>query len=145
MKETNVRDYNIGKSDYAEHIIQPWDIWISFRLDPFRADLVKRLLRKKAEPGMTETQSRIMDYEKIKHITSEIQRQQDLGITWLSLPMANDNVPVITVAEIVMEYKLDSMDSILISAFLSGGELDCKMVAEVCDIQINKLKSKESV
>ena len=61
----NHRSYNVGKSDYAEHNIQPWDIWKEYKLDPWDADIVKRVLRKK------EGESRIMDYEKIKHICDE--------------------------------------------------------------------------
>ena len=61
----NHRSYNVGKSDYAKHKIQPWDIWKEYKLDPWDADIVKRVLRKK------EGESRIMDYEKIKHICDE--------------------------------------------------------------------------
>tara|TARA_R110002020_G_scaffold249170_2_gene463096 strand:+ start:840 stop:1550 length:711 start_codon:yes stop_codon:yes gene_type:complete len=65
QKVKNHRSYNVGKSDYAEHNIQPWDIWKEYKLDPWDADIVKRILRKK------EGESRIMDYEKIKHICDE--------------------------------------------------------------------------
>ena len=65
MEVTDHRSYNVGKSDYAERKIQPWDIWKEYELDPWDADIVKRILRKK------EGESRIMDYEKIKHICDE--------------------------------------------------------------------------
>ena len=26
MSETDIRSYNVGKSNYAKHKIQPWDI-----------------------------------------------------------------------------------------------------------------------
>lgn len=58
----NVRDYNIGKSDYAKHKIQPWDIWKEYNLNPWDADIVKRVLRNK------EGEARTLDYEKIIHI-----------------------------------------------------------------------------
>ena len=58
----DIRDYNIGESDYSKHKIQPWDIWIEYKLNPFDADIVKRVLRHK------KTDSRKMDYEKIIHI-----------------------------------------------------------------------------
>lgn len=58
----NVRDYNIGKSDYAKHKIQPWDIWKEYNLNPWDADIVKRVLRTK------EGEPRAVDYEKIIHI-----------------------------------------------------------------------------
>lgn len=58
----NVRSYNVGKSDYAKHTIQPWDIWKDWDLNPWDADIVKRVLRSK------EGEARTLDYEKIIHI-----------------------------------------------------------------------------
>lgn len=75
-----VRNHNVGNSDYSKHKIQPWDIWIEYKLNPFDADIVKRILRKKSEPGMNEQESRKMDYQKIIHICQERIRQIDEGI-----------------------------------------------------------------
>lgn len=75
---SNVRSYNIGASDYSTHIIQPWSIWIDYNLNPFDADIVKRILRTK------ENTPRKEDYEKIIHICQERIRQienRDLSIT----------------------------------------------------------------
>lgn len=58
----NVRSYNVGKSDYSKHKIQPWDIWLEYGLNPWDADIVKRVLRSK------EGEERTLDYEKIIHI-----------------------------------------------------------------------------
>lgn len=58
----NVQSYNVGKSDYAKHVIQPWDIWKEYNLNPWDADIVKRVLRSK------EGEARTLDYEKIIHI-----------------------------------------------------------------------------
>lgn len=58
----NVQSYNVGKSDYAKHTIQPWDIWKEYNLNPWDADIVKRVLRSK------EGEARTLDYEKIIHI-----------------------------------------------------------------------------
>lgn len=58
----NVQSYNVGKSDYAKHAIQPWDIWKEYSLNPWDADIVKRVLRTK------EGEPRTVDYEKIIHI-----------------------------------------------------------------------------
>lgn len=69
----NIRSYNVGESDYAKHKIQPWDIWIEYKLNPFDADIVKRVLRHK------KTDSRKMDYEKIIHICKERIRQLEIG------------------------------------------------------------------
>lgn len=66
---SNVRDYNIGKSDYSKHKIQPWDIWLEYNLNPWDADIVKRVLRTK------EGEDRKLDYEKIIHVCQERIRQ----------------------------------------------------------------------
>lgn len=80
IKENDVRSHNVGNSDYSKHSIQPWDIWIEYKLNPFDADIVKRILRQKEEPGMTKQQARKLDYEKIIHICQERIRQIDNGI-----------------------------------------------------------------
>ena len=71
----DVRVNNIGKSDYSKHTIQPWSIWIDYELNPWDADIVKRILRTKEEPGMSKAEARIMDYDKIEHICRERKRQ----------------------------------------------------------------------
>ena len=66
-----VRDYNIGDSDYSKRKIQPWDIWLEYNLNPWDADIIKRVLRNK------KSDSRRLDYEKIIHIAKERIRQID--------------------------------------------------------------------
>lgn len=78
MIPNEIRKSNVGKSDYSKHTIQPWSIWLDYELNPWDADIVKRILRTKEEPGMTEDEARIMDYEKIKHICDERIRQINL-------------------------------------------------------------------
>lgn len=73
MSENEVRNHNVGESDYSKHKIQPWDIWIEYKLNPFDADIIKRVLRHK------KTDTRRMDYEKIIHICQERIRQIDSG------------------------------------------------------------------
>ena len=75
IESKDVRDSNVGTSNYSEHIIQPWSIWLDYNLNPWDADIVKRVLRTKKEEGKTEVESRIMDYEKIIHICKERIRQ----------------------------------------------------------------------
>lgn len=58
----NVQSYNVGKSDYSKHAIHLWDIWKEYNLNPWDADIVKRVLRSK------ECEPRTLDYEKIIHI-----------------------------------------------------------------------------
>lgn len=55
-------DYNVGNSDYSKRTIQPWMIWEEYELNPWDADIVKRVLRTK------KGESRQLDYEKIIHI-----------------------------------------------------------------------------
>lgn len=59
---------NVGKSDYATKSIQPWDIWEEYDLNPWDADIVKRILRTKDDASMTPTEQRKLDYQKIIHI-----------------------------------------------------------------------------
>ena len=71
----DVRNSNVGDSDYSKHIIQPWSIWLDYNLDPWDADIVKRVLRTKVIEGKTKEESRIEDYKKIIHICQEKIRQ----------------------------------------------------------------------
>lgn len=70
----NVRNHNVGNSDYSQHIIQPWTIWLDYNLNPFDADIIKRVLRNKLG------ESRKQDYEKIIHICQERIRQIETEI-----------------------------------------------------------------
>jgi hypothetical protein len=76
----DVMSYNVGSSDYSSRKIQPWDIWEEYKLNPWDADIVKRVLRTKEEPGMTPEEARIMDYEKIIHICKKRIDQINKGI-----------------------------------------------------------------
>lgn len=70
MKPSNeTRDYNTGKSDYAQHKIQPRNIWNEYNLNPWDADIVKCVL------GTKEGEARRLDYEKIIRICKERIRQ----------------------------------------------------------------------
>jgi hypothetical protein len=69
VNNDDVRSFNVGASDYSQHKIQPWDIWEEYNLNPWEADIIKRVLRKKNEGGLSEIESRILDFEKIIHIS----------------------------------------------------------------------------
>ena len=69
MLESEERSFNVGNSDYHYHFIQPWSIWIDWNLNPWDADIIKRVLRTKSGD------SRLLDYEKIIHICQERIRQ----------------------------------------------------------------------
>ena len=77
----DTRNYNIGNSNYSSMPkgYQPWDLWKIFHMNPFDADILKRLLRTKAESGMTMAESRKLDYQKIIHVCQERINQIDEG------------------------------------------------------------------
>lgn len=60
--------YNVGASDYAKHSIQPYAIWADYHLDPWRADIVKRVLRRKGKTPKEIKANRRLDLQKIIHI-----------------------------------------------------------------------------
>ena len=60
-KGIGTKEYNVGKSDYSKHLLQPWDLW-KHMSNPWLCDIVKRLLRTKEDTPKME------DYQKIKHI-----------------------------------------------------------------------------
>ena len=72
---SNVRTDNVGESNYSEAVIQPWSVWQDWKLNPWDADIVKRIYRTKKQQGKTEEESRIEDYQKIIHICQERIRQ----------------------------------------------------------------------
>ena len=73
---TEVRDHNIGESNYSRNTIQPWSIGLDYpELTPFDCDIIKRILRTKTIPGKSKAESRKEDYEKIIHICQERLRQ----------------------------------------------------------------------
>ena len=79
-KKEDVMSYNVGSSDYSKRKIQPWDIWEEYKLNAWDADIVKKVLRTKEEPGMTPQEARIMDYEKIIHVCKKRIEQIERGI-----------------------------------------------------------------
>jgi hypothetical protein len=95
-----VRKGHVGQSNYSQHIIQPWSIWLDYNLNAWDADIVKRVLRTKTEPGLTEKESRKLDYEKIIHICNERIRQLDLepevviSVPFVSTPLIGDSVKI---------------------------------------------------
>lgn len=84
--ENNVRNYNVGTSDYSTHVIQPWAIWLDWNLNPWDADIVKRVLRNKLG------ESQKQDYEKIIHICQERIRQIETQIGTQTADIDFENV-----------------------------------------------------
>lgn len=81
METKDTRNHNIGNSNYSSMPkgYQPWDLWKVYHMNPFDADILKRLLRTKIEPGMTPQESRKLDYQKIIHICQERINQINEG------------------------------------------------------------------
>ena len=77
-EDSLVRNYNIGTSNYSRHTIQPWSIWLDWNLNPWDADIIKRILRNKIGTSRKE------DYEKIIHICQERIRQIETEINTMS-------------------------------------------------------------
>lgn len=67
--QDNIRSSNIGASDYSKHIIQPWSVWLDWNLNPWDADIVKRICRHK------DGEDDKIKYQKIIHICQERLRQ----------------------------------------------------------------------
>lgn len=67
--EEDVLSHNVGDSNYSKLEVQPWQVWEAWKLDPWEADIVKRIARTKKIEGKTSLESRLEDFEKIKHIT----------------------------------------------------------------------------
>lgn len=101
MIPNETRKANVGNSNYAKHLIQPWSIWIDYNLNAWDADIVKRVLRTKAEPGISEKEARIMDYNKIIHICKERIRQLEFEPTITST--ANWDAATATVDPAILE------------------------------------------
>ena len=66
--QSNPRNRHVGGSNYSAKKIQPYDIWNEYQLNPWDADIVKRILRTKISKGLSPKEARIEDYEKIIHI-----------------------------------------------------------------------------
>lgn len=140
MNEINdVRSYNIGKSDYAKHRFQPWQFWIWYRLNPFDGDLLKRTLRSK------ETDPRIMDYQKIRHICLERVRQFQNNEN--VFPIENAEPKDVTFEEMIADYNLTDDDKIILSRILypntSNRVSDYQMIIEICNKRIRELEKEE--
>ena len=101
MIPNETRKTNVGNSNYAKHLIQPWSIWIDYNLNAWDADIIKRVLRTKTEPGISEKEARIMDYNKIIHICKERIRQLEFEPTITST--ANWDAATATVDPAILE------------------------------------------
>ena len=96
-----VNSFNVGNSDYSTHAVQPWDIWKMYNLNPWDADIVKRVLRVKPDT------SRIEDYAKIIHIcryrieqlVEEMRKAEELQARRESEPECDDEQVIDTIEE----------------------------------------------
>ena len=66
--DSSPRNRHVGTSNYSKKKIQPYDIWIEYQLNPWDADIIKRILRTKVVHGQEANTTRIEDYQKVIHI-----------------------------------------------------------------------------
>jgi len=139
-KVNDVRSYNIGSSDYSKHKFQSWSFWILFRLNPWDADIIKRVLRVKKTDG------RLLDIKKIRHIALERIRQFQNNEN--VFPIENLEPKGITLNEMIADYDLTSDDKIILGRILypntSNRVSDYQMIIEICDERIKELEKEES-
>ena len=137
-----VRKDNVGKSDYSKHTIQPWSIWLDYDLNAWDADIVKRVLRTKDEPGMPYKESRIMDYNKIIHICKERIRQleSEPEITYctssVSIPTTHQEAATAQLktaeAEPSINYRLEGTELTAYQNFIREHRKECDGNVQVC-------------
>lgn len=49
-EQNEVRQANVGSSNYSRNVVQPWSIWLSYpELTSFDHDIIKRIVRTKDE------------------------------------------------------------------------------------------------
>lgn len=134
----DIRSYNVGASNYSKHKYQSWDFWIKFKIvNPFDADIIKRILRKKA------TDTRLLDYEKIKHICMERIRQFENNENVFSLKY-NEPEDVI-LDEMLKDYDITEDDIQMIMKILYPSEnriSDYECIIKLCEKRINTLKGE---
>ena len=133
----NVRSYNVGASDYSKgHKHQPWDFWINFRLNPWDADITKRVLRIKKTDG------RLLDYKKIKHICLERIRQFQNNEN--VFPIENLEPKNITLGEMIDDYDITDDDVVILSRILypnvENRVSDYQMIIDICNKRIKELE-----
>lgn len=74
QKKDNSLGFNVGKSNYSQMKLQPWEIFEAHQhLNYWEADIIKRLLRTK------KGDSRLLDYEKIVHIAQHLVTLEKQG------------------------------------------------------------------
>lgn len=142
MNELNdVRSYVNGASDYNKHRYQIWDIWIKFRINNgFDCDLVKRTLRTK------QTDPRILDYKKMKHICLERIRQFQNNENVFSIE--NVEPKDVTFEEMIDDYNLTDDDKIILNRILypnvENRVKDYEKIIESCEKRIKELEKEET-
>ena len=137
---TDVRSYVNGASDYNKHRYQIWDIWIKFRIENgFDCDLVKRTLRTK------QTDPRILDYKKMKHICLERIRQFQNNEN--VFPIENLEPKNVTLDEMIADYDLTDDDIVILTRILypnvKDRVSDYEKIIELCEKRIKELEKEE--
>ena len=131
---SDISSYNVGNSDYYKHRYQPWDAWQDYELDPWDADIVKRIMRhKKGDPIS-------LDYEKIKHICDKQLQRIELGQKKYRPAKHEENA-----YDRFEDYHFDLLDAEILNIVLRNGTyyslVPCyERIKVLCDKQLERIK-----
>lgn len=137
----NERDYNIGKSDYAKHRIQPIDIIEQYYLSFYEGNMLKYLLRKKED--------RKQDILKIRHYAFLMRRHLGVpgcivyGMREAIMKCSKDFDPKFTIEEIINEYSLNFNEQLLLvdilKCELTSRRQVMEKIVQICDLMLKEM------
>lgn len=131
-KDVGTKEYNVGKSDYSKHLLQPWDLWRHMD-NPWLCDIVKRLLRTKEDTPKME------DYQKIKHILQYLEenyhydKETDTGYTgsYYSLDWSNRDLFKLLLKDYHFGPQTEKHIIAIFSMILRSGAMDDRFFTEM--------------
>lgn len=130
----SVSSYNVGNSDYHKHKYQAWDAWQEYDLDPWDADIAKRVMRqKKGDPAS-------LDYQKIKHVCDKQLQRIELGQKEFKPAGHEENA-----YDRFEDYHFDQWDAEILEIVLRHGAYyslpPCYLrIQYLCDQQLQRIK-----
>lgn len=131
---SDISSYNIGNSDYHTHKYQPWDAWQEYDLDPWDADIAKRIMRQKKGDPIS------LDYEKIKHVCDKQLQRIELGQKQYRPARHEENA-----YDRFEDYHFDKWDAEILDIILRNGAYyslpPCyERIKVLCDQQLGIIK-----
>ena len=119
MSGKSTLNKSYGGSDYHKMKIQPWVIWSAYELNPWRADIVKRVLRDKDWQ---------LDLIKIRHIAQYLIENP--------LDDLSGARSYITAKDIVIANKLNDVRASILEVVLNH-DADLNKIVEICNVNID--------